>query len=131
MESNHVAGEPANAVRGPVLDVVNDFGPARCPEVSDMFRARCCNVTLGWMVMIALFSAGHLVAGGAVTEAQALDRFLAQTNRGALGGATVEMDIEACLPKLQTCGQSSSFLEWDEACFIRWSPEAMRWFAGR
>jgi hypothetical protein len=100
MESNHVAGEPANAVRGPVLDVVNDFGPARCPEVSDMFRARCCNVTLGWMVMIALFSAGHLVAGGALTEAQALDRFLAQTNRGALGGATVEMDIEASLPKL-------------------------------
>ena len=35
-----------------------------------------------------------------VTEARALDRFLAQTNRGAQAGATVEMDIEASLPKL-------------------------------
>lgn len=71
MESNHVAVEPANAVRDPVLDVVNDLGPARRPEVSDMFRTRCCNTTPGWIVMVALFSAGHLLAGAAVTEAQA------------------------------------------------------------
>jgi hypothetical protein len=100
MESNHVAGEPANAVRGPVLDVVNDLGPARRPEMSGMFTARCCNVSLGWVVTIALFSASHLMADGAITEAQALERFLGQTSLVRRDSSAFELDIEASLSKL-------------------------------
>jgi hypothetical protein len=65
-----------------------------------MFRTRCCNIPLGWIAMVVLVSAGHLVACGDVTEAQALEGFLAQSNRGAQGDATIEMNIEASLPKL-------------------------------
>ena len=68
--------------------------------MSGMFRARCCNVSLGWIVTIALFSASHLMAGGAITEAQALERFLGQTSSVRRDSSAFELDIEASLPKL-------------------------------
>jgi hypothetical protein len=95
-----VGSEPANAVRGPVLDVVHDLGAARRQEVSDMFRNRCRNSPPGWMVMIGLFSGSHLAAAGSITEGQALDRFLAHANPGNRDAATIELDIEANLSKL-------------------------------
>jgi hypothetical protein len=95
-----VDGEPVDAARGRVSDAVPDFGPARRPEMSGMFRARRCNVSLGWIVTIALFSASHVMAAGAATETQALERFLAQTSRVHSDSPAVELDIEANLPKL-------------------------------
>jgi len=64
-----------------------------------MFR-RPGNLSPGWIVILASLSSGRLMAGGAVTETQALERFLAQTGRVHTESSTVELDIEAKLSKL-------------------------------
>lgn len=65
-----------------------------------MFRVRFGKTSLGWIATIAFFSAGRLMAAGAVTETQALERFLAQTSRSHTESSTFELDIEANLSKL-------------------------------
>ncbi len=63
-------------------------------------RRHSYSALLGRLLTLVLFSASHLAAGGATTEVQALDRYFSRMDRDARSDATIEISVEASLPKL-------------------------------
>jgi hypothetical protein len=98
-----VDNELVHAAHSSALHAIKNVGSKRPPESdSDMLlvRRHSYSTPLGRLLTIVLFSASHLVAAGATTEAQVLDQYFSQNARAARSDATIEISIEASLSKL-------------------------------
>ncbi len=83
-----------------LADVDGGDGVTQGKSGTDMFKVRNGKRSLGPIAIGLLLAIGSPGAGIAGTPEQALEQFLARTNDGDRSGVSIEMDIEANLPKL-------------------------------